>query len=393
MKFLFVTPVIPGPAYGRRPYNFIKALASRHEVHLLAVSDRNPSEKQLVQLRHFGVETIHIVPHPRWKGVLAATTALHSRWPLRVAYSKSRLLEGTLDAILKNTPVDLVHIDRLRLGYLAKRVVGSVRCVVDFTDSLSLYFSRRQTFTSNLLGKIVCSWEKKTIPNFEGQLAPDIDACLLCSSVDAEFVHRTVPEDKVRVIPNMVDSKTFAPKKREGNSKLIFTGTMTYFPNRDSLFLFAKEILPRIRKHVPEVETLVIGARPDGKVEALHGYNGIKVVGEVQNMADHLFANDIFVCPLRIGAGVRNKLLEAMASGMASVSTPLGAEGIAVKHGQHALLAEPEDQFAAAVVQLLRDDSLRAAIGNKAREFILQRHCGKVVGREIEQLYTSLVAA
>lgn len=392
MKLLFVTPVFPGQAFGRRPFNFLRVFAPRHDVDLICASAKPVSPDEIHSIKDMGVRSVTVVPHPVWKGALAASGALLSRSPLRVAYCQSQQMSRAVCDFLARNPVDLIHIDRSRMARLAALRPANVKCVVDFTDAMTLLFDRKLQYTRNPLSRVITFWERRTQPLFETQIAPTFDACLLCSPIDAAIVRTTVASEKVHVIPNMVDTDEFVPKTREGSPRLIFTGTLSYFPNMDSLLWFVREILPLVRREITGVETLVIGAKPGREVLGLHGNQGIHVVGAVERMSDHLYADDIFVCPLRVGAGVRNKILEAMSAGMAVVSTTLGAEGIPIQDGLDIALADDPISFAEKTIALLRDQKAKRRLGEQARETVIEHHSAFVIGRQIERLYEQIIA-
>ncbi|HNT34294.1 MAG TPA: glycosyltransferase [bacterium] len=393
MRLLFVTPVFPGQAYGRRPYNFIKVLAPKHSVDLICASAKPISQAEIQAIKDMGVRTVTIVSHPIWKGALSALGALPRRHPLRAGYCESGSMSRAVADFLEHHQVDLMHIDRSRMARLATLRPRNTKCVVDFTDAMTLLFERKIQYTRNPLSRAICLWERQTQPRFEQQIAPTFDGCLLCSPVDAKVVEKTVPPEKIHLIPNMVDTDEFTVKRHDGSPRLVFTGTWTYFPNTDSLAWFTETILPRIRNVFPSLETQVIGARPGKSVLRLNGRNGIQVIGAVERMADHLFADDVFVCPLRVGAGVRNKILEAMACGMAVVSTTLGAEGIPVEDGLDIMLADDPQAFAEKIVTLLKNQPMRMQLGAQARKTIIQHHSEATVAPQIENLYESIVAS
>src|SRR5690606_26455119 len=98
--------------------------------------------------------------------------------------------------------------------------------------------------------------------------------------------------------------------------------------------------LPRLREKYPDLRTLIIGTRPTREMQKLHGEQGIELLPGVPHMQEHLYQDDIYLCPLRVAAGIRNKLLEAMSAGMPIVTTRLGAEGLNLTHEREVLFAE-----------------------------------------------------
>jgi sugar transferase (PEP-CTERM/EpsH1 system associated) len=148
---------------------------------------------------------------------------------------------------------------------------------------------------------------------------------------------------------------------------VVFTGMMDYWPNVDGVTWFADDVLPRIQARLPDVEFLIVGARPTRDVERLGERRGIRVTGFVEDVRTYLSRAHVCVAPLRVARGIQNKVLEAMAMGKAVVSTPEAFEGIRAVAGDEIVVVEDAEAFAASVLALLRDQSRAREIGRRAR--------------------------
>jgi glycosyltransferase involved in cell wall biosynthesis len=138
-------------------------------------------------------------------------------------------------------------------------------------------------------------------------------------------------------------------------------------PNEDGMAWFVDEILPAIRKEVPDATLTIVGRRPSAKVKALaEGRPYVSITGTVPDVRPFLEGSSVVVVPLRIGGGTRIKIYEAMGMERAVVSTTIGAEGLDVRNGEHILLADDPQSFAQSVISLLRDPARAAAIGQSA---------------------------
>jgi glycosyltransferase involved in cell wall biosynthesis len=195
------------------------------------------------------------------------------------------------------------------------------------------------------------------------------DCVLAVSSEDRIALQRLLPTAMIPVIPNGVDMRAFArTRPLPGGSTLIFVGTLDYRPNIDALTWFADEILPLIRSQQPQVTVQIVGRNAAPAVQALAEYEGIELVGEVDDVRPYLEAAAVYVLPMRIGGGVRLKLLEAFAMHVPVVSTSLGAEGVeGLQAGEQALIADNPSHFAAAVLQLLADRAAATRLSVAAR--------------------------
>jgi glycosyltransferase involved in cell wall biosynthesis len=140
---------------------------------------------------------------------------------------------------------------------------------------------------------------------------------------------------------------------------------MSYAPNIDGAGWFVREVLPLIRRELPDATLRVIGRNAEA-VTHLGAMAGVEIVGEVDDMEVALRGVDIEVIPLRFGAGTRLKAVEAFANRLPVVSTAIGVEGLAVSHGRELLIADEPADLASAVVELCRDPGARVRLASNA---------------------------
>lgn len=190
------------------------------------------------------------------------------------------------------------------------------------------------------------------------------------SPYDAAHLRALQPEADVCVVPNGVDCAAFRPQRNprrmSAAPRLLFAGGLAHYPNLDAARFFIARIWPRVRAVFPQA-TLSITGSTEGVDTAALRTDGIRLTGFVVDMHQMYAASDVVICPYRIGGGTRLKILEALASGVPVVSTTIGAEGIALTHGEHALLADDPEGFAAEVNRLCGDAALAAHLAENGR--------------------------
>lgn len=186
------------------------------------------------------------------------------------------------------------------------------------------------------------------------------------SQADLDSVRQGQPDLPLVNISNGVDSDLFRPNEsRRVPARLLFTGNFDYLPNAQAARHLALEIFPRIRAAHPGATLQIVGRNPPRDIQ---GLPGVDATGFVDDIVASYQSADIFVCPLLSGAGVKNKILEAMSVGMPIITSPLGVEGIEwIADGEHYLLADEPQAFADAVGRLLSDPALRRKLGANAR--------------------------
>jgi len=214
--------------------------------------------------------------------------------------------------------------------------------------------------------------------------------CITVSEADRRLLRTVNPRLQVDVVANGVDTKVYQPLPQEGTSpSLLFIGKMSYRPNGDAVLYFCREILPRIRRMIGEVEMWIVGKDPLPEVRQLNG-DGVYVTGRVDDVVPYYSRSTACVVPLRAGGGTRLKILEAMALGRPVVSTSVGAEGLDVVDGEHLLIADSPEQFAEKTVRLLTDRALYQRITTNARQLVVTRYDWDAIAGQLMQIYAEM---
>lgn len=180
------------------------------------------------------------------------------------------------------------------------------------------------------------------------------------------------------------------PRGREG--RVLFVGNCMHPPNRDAAARLARAVLPLVRRRMPGATLDLVGDAPTADVLALGG-DGVTVHGRVPAVEPFLDAAAVVVAPLRLGGGMRVKVLEALAAGKAVVATPLAVEGLALRDGEQVLLGESDEELAAAVARLLEEPARRAALAAGARAWAVAHLGWPAVADAYGALYDRLLAA
>lgn len=210
------------------------------------------------------------------------------------------------------------------------------------------------------------------------------------SEKDAKIIANITNSRHISVIHNGVDTNYFRPYNvKQDEFSLVFEGKIGFRPNVDAVLYFARNVLPLIREVVPDVRFHIVGKDPPPEVRSLAS-NQIVVTGFVQDIRPYLARAAVFVCPIRKGAGIKNKVLQAWAMGKAVVATPQSIGGLEARHGENILIARKSKEFAEHVVSLLQDKNKREYLGRNARKTVRDSYTWQKKAKELESVFQYL---
>jgi glycosyltransferase involved in cell wall biosynthesis len=159
----------------------------------------------------------------------------------------------------------------------------------------------------------------------------------------------------------------------EDYPSLIFEGNMSFLPSVDAMIYFCRDVFPLITAKAPEAKLWIVGRDPTSEVRNLHNER-IIVTGTVDDVRPYLARASVFICPMRKGAGIKNKLLQAWAMGKPVVATSVGAGGLPAVHQKNVLIADDTHSFAREIICLLADPELRKTLGRNGRQTVLSKY-------------------
>lgn len=173
---------------------------------------------------------------------------------------------------------------------------------------------------------------------------------------------------------------------------ILFVASYIHPPNTDAAVWLARDIYPLVRGRVPAASLQLVGSHPSATVRALEG-PGVAVHADVPDVWPYLDAAAVVAAPIRLGGGMRVKVLEALAAGKAMVATPLALEGLELTNGEQVLVAETASTFAACLVELLTDVERRRSLAEAARRWAEKNLDVEAQARAFEGLYATVLGS
>ncbi len=381
MNILFVVKEFPHSQVIGGPiiiYNRIKYLSERHTVSCIAFAPHEPTDEQVESLDRFCKE-LRLVPCPGPRGALErARDWIAGPVPPYFMLNYSKQMYAGLGEMARSFVYDVAISEYSMVAqYLysnddlagMKRVMSVHECY---------YLARKkvlgvQGFSREGRQALL---QLKGLKDFEFDMYADADKVLTLTPEGRDELLAVRGGLDISVVPHGVDIDSFKPaSSRPGHPPTVmFLGNFPHDPNRDAAVFFALEVWPAVRREVGDARFLVVGRGPTpDMLELARKDPSIVITGEVADVKPYFLESDVFVCPVRMGGGFRGKVLEAMASGVAVVSTRLGAEGLPASDGRNILLADAPSDLATQTVRLLKDESLRDGIAASARELMVEQ--------------------
>jgi sugar transferase (PEP-CTERM/EpsH1 system associated) len=398
MKILYVLPYVPS-LIRVRPYQIIRALAhAGHRVTVAALADEFATESALTELRGF-CDAVHVVPHSKAQGARQALFALPTPTPLWAAYCRSAAMERKLRELVATGAFDAAHVEHLRAAHFAP-ALAPLPVVFDAVDCITALRKQMMEMPNGSLPTRLLAWEEwSKLRTYEPRVYRAFGQITVTSETDkAELNRLDAGLPPVTIVQNGVDSDYFRPDPRivPEPDTLVFSGKMSYQANYDAATFLLTEILPRLRTFRPAAKVILVGSQPSKALRALATrVGGVEVTGYVDDMRPSLLRATVAVCPMRVGMGMQNKVLEAMAAGRPVVCSPIAARALpdTAGAGDGVYRAETADEFARVCADLLAKPAVEVArLGEAARAYVAPRYDWSASAETFIRLYDMAMA-
>ncbi len=265
--------------------------------------------------------------------------------------------------------------------------------VHDRVDCSTLTAWRYVRVTRGLRGRLSRLLDVAEFARYEARMLRSFRTVTVVGDDDARWLRRLGRGNNVHVVPNGVAPPAAVPATRSHEPLVVFSGSMAYQPNVDAAVYFARRIWPRVRHAVPRARFLIAGRHPSPEISALDGQDGITVAGPVTDMAQTIGCAWVAVAPMRCGAGVKNKVLEAWSVGVPVVMSSLARNGLVLPPGAESLVHDAAAAFSRCVVSLLQDETRRAELGMEASEHVREHYAWRDMARLLDVLLVEAMLA
>lgn len=400
MKILFLTLKLPHAEVvggNRIVFQRIRYLAEQgHQVDLMSyVTNETPAQLERMKKHVTNLQTLPLPHRNILFRVLHDYLGAPSR-PALIWKVYSRDMMQAVANMVEEHRYDVVIAEFSEMGqFLYKNpylsavhtVISCHRCI---TDSYEKYREMKEVRWRLHLKSLP---QLHQLRHYEFDMYRSADRTLVQTPQDRFTMQYYAPDLAISVSPSGVDIEELQKKSTLTREPIILmTGYMQDPANEDSVKWFVHHIWPALREHHPELKFYIVGADPSALIKRLTEEDDrIVVTGKVDDLRPYRNLASMLVSPVRLGSGMRTKVLEAMASGLPVVSTSLGMQGIEAQTGVNCLIADTADQFERSVEWLLEDPALGKQMADKAQELIEEKYTLESGLRHFEKILQSVV--
>ena len=411
LNILYVVPYAP-TLIRVRPYNLIRFLQrAGHRVTLATLVEAEAERESLAALAGEGVRLM-AEPISRQRKLANALRAAPTRTPLQAVYSWQPRLAGAIRTALGEQATagagfDVVHVEHLRGARYALDVAewsaanGRRPPVVwDSVDCISHLFEQAARSSRSLFGRLMTRLELGRTRRYEGWLVGRFDRVLVTSTVDRQALTDLAAaldgedySERVMVLSNGVDLDYFTPVAAGCEpATIVFTGKMSYHANLTAALYLIEQVMPLVWQRRPDAKLVIAGSSPPDRLRRLAAERAghVEVTGRVSDLRPYLTRACVAVAPLLYGAGVQNKVLEAMACATPVVTTTRAVMGLRPEGLRHCAIADTPQTFAEAIVALMSDADQRRRAGEGGRRYVETYHNWLVIARDLAAVYHRL---
>lgn len=385
-KALFISsrelyPIIGGEKI--RTAQQLEFLSKDYDVDVICMSESKTYN--LGYLREY-IHTYYHFYVPKWKNLLWTLRSIFNNKPLQVNYYYSGKIDNFIQRNINK--YDIVFCNNIRTtDYFLNRNYSILKCI-DYVDAISMNYERTQRISSGIK-KLIYTIEAKRCKKYEQLVLNDFNLHCAISNIDANYIspNNIPPIHIINNAVNICDKNKCC--KHDIENIITFVGKMSYNPNVVAVTNFANNIFPTIQKKYPKVKFVIVGSDPSEEVKKLAINPNIIVTGFVDDVNQYMVSSTIVIAPMLNGAGVQNKILQAMSLGCCVVTSTIGSEGLGCSSNEINIV-DGNKEIANRIIHLLSSSKDRIEYGNKAREYVTNNISKEIIYKLFKNVFAQM---
>lgn len=374
-KILFLTTELPYPLDNGgkiRTYNMIKSIYNYYKIDLVCFSEKK-FNTEINELRKMceNIDIIHkIYTNSNSKYILAKNLILSTfkNSPFIVEKFNDREFQEKVEYLLKENEYEAIIVDHLQMVNYVRNVKKN-KIILSQHNCEYLILKRRYEKEEKLLKKLYIWNEYKKTKKYEKKMCKKVDKVIMLSKEDKNFlIDKDYSGTNISILPISIENNFIKSTYNEKINKILFLGTMSWFPNEQGVLWFIREVWEKVKSEFPKSKLYVVGNKPSKEIKDCSSED-IIVTGYVDDVNKYIELCDVCIIPLFIGGGMRVKILECMSKGIPCISTSIGAEGIEYEREKNILIADSSDEFVKSLKNIQNRDK-RIEMANYGRKLI-----------------------
>ncbi len=380
--------------------NLLKVQAAAHTVTVVTVC-RNKVEfggadelaQHCSELHVVTPRNVNSLLHKAYYRLLYSVLSFVLWRPRCTFYGAPRELRDLVRRLLSEQQFDVVEVHHSTSATL--RDCFPHHPAVLYLYDLHFRARARLAGTRRGIARVVARVQQSMFRHFESVMMLKYDLLLFGQDEDlAAAAALRIPADRLALMPNVIDTDKCAPSENESqaDNAVVFVGAMTHHANIDAITHFQRQVWPLVRAKDPDAEWWIVGASPTEDIKRLSGCDGIHVFADVPDVRPFIHKASVYIAPLRIGSGVKVKIMEALSLGKAIVATGIAAEGMGLVPDRDLVVADLDRPFADAVAALLSGGTRRSRLGKNARDAACRLYSFDAGRKTLDRAYGRLVS-
>lgn len=352
-----------------RAFHHIKQLSNSYDIYLFAITKPSANNQIAENLLKEFCKEIHFVPVNILEKIIGTMESFFHFRPLQIGLFHNLFTQRKIDRIIHRISPDAVFVQLHRMAPYVSNI--AVPKVIDLQDAFSMGVSRR-LHRVNMFLRPLYWFEYLLLKRYEQKMVQQFDKTIIISEVDRKWIDPN-HEKGILLVQNGVDFEFYQSEKIGKEYDLLFTGNMGYMPNIDAAEFLIKEIMPIVWKSLPATKVVLAGATPHSRVQNLAS-DRVLVTGFVDDLRVYYQRSKVFVAPMRMGSGLQNKLLEAMAMQIPSITSDVANKALKATDKQEIIVANNAKEIAEAIVMILSHEFDTTQLCANAFQFISNRY-------------------
>lgn len=354
-----------------RAFYQIKELSKNHEIYLCALHVGKTRNIEIEKLKPYCKE-IKIIKLTRISIFQNLVYSLvFSKLPLQVAYFFNRREKQQIIQFFDEMKIEHLYCQLIRVAEYVKDY-HRIPKTLDYMDALSRGMMRRLEVSPFYLKPFI-RIETTRLKRYEHFIFPVFENTTIISEQDRDYIVHA-DNQEIAIIPNGVDQSFFHQiETAEKKFELLFTGNMSYPPNVDTVEYLCQKVMPSLVKKYPHIKLVIAGANPSNKVKNLKS-KSVEVTGWVDDIRTYYASAKVFVAPLKIGSGLQNKLLEAMAMRIPCITSPLANNALKAVDEESILIGKNTTEICSHIQFLLENENEANRIAENGYQFVCRNY-------------------